>query len=773
MRNQRTHIVSRLVLAGLALLVMLLLSAPSALASEGCPNEQLRQESDTNPTTAEPYDLSLPECRAYEMVSPLDKQQHDALLTRAQQYYLPASPAGDAVAWTSEGSFAAPENTQTPLGPENPYIAQRTAIGWSTRSAFPPITTLARLDATNVDPASVVLSPDLVNEAACGVSALRGSSGPRTACALRELEGTWLKTPDYSTLSGTDFNSAPVLVGASSDLSHEIFAVGATEHLLPSDTSSCTGLCGLYEVAGVGTGTAVLSQVNVDNNGLTIGPENPAVIGGESPQSGMASTSYQAVSADGARVFFTATPDGGVATVYARLNAKETVAISSQNPLQCSEACAASEARPAAYQGASKDGSKVFFTTTQPLVNKDTDATTDLYEYDFNRQPAERLIQVSGGGQGDVTPGIGAEVDGVVRVSEDGSRVYFVASGVLTSLPNGLGQTASQGARNLYGYDTESRETSFVATLTTRDSQLWGAVVNHGQATGNELLAQATPDGQYLVFDSYANLITVGPDADNSGAQQVYRYDFRNGELARVSISHDKFGDNGRGSDSVIASAAGRTFRGGALPDVNDINRAVSANGETIVFSTTGKLTELDDNQGTNTSCVVNIVTYAGCNVYEWHDGNVNLVSDGQAKEGARAPVISATGADIFFETPARLVAQDTDELGDIYDARIDGGFPAPTPEPSCSGEACQGAQSSSPTFGTPGSQSFTGGGNQTAPPFKEVLEPETKAKSKPLTKAQRLSKALHACGIDKGKLKRTRCERAARVKYETVKGKR
>ena len=61
---------------------------------------------------------------------------------------------------------------------------------------------------------------------------------------------------------------------------------------------------------------------------------------------------------------------------------------------------------------------------------------------------------------------------------------------------------------------------------------------------------------------------------------------------------------------------------------------------------------------------------------------------------------MSATGSDIFFETRSQLVGQDTDSLGDIYDARVDGGFPAPTPEPSCSGEACQGTQSSAPTSG-------------------------------------------------------------------------
>ena len=39
-------------------------------ASTCCPNEQVRKESDINPETGMPFSLQLPECRAYEMVSP-------------------------------------------------------------------------------------------------------------------------------------------------------------------------------------------------------------------------------------------------------------------------------------------------------------------------------------------------------------------------------------------------------------------------------------------------------------------------------------------------------------------------------------------------------------------------------------------------------------------------------------------------------------------------------------------------------------------------------
>ena len=71
---------------GLFACIALALSVSStpALAS-ACPNEQLRQESrvrpesNLDPTAGQPYSAGLPDCRAYEMVSPLYKQSFDAV----------------------------------------------------------------------------------------------------------------------------------------------------------------------------------------------------------------------------------------------------------------------------------------------------------------------------------------------------------------------------------------------------------------------------------------------------------------------------------------------------------------------------------------------------------------------------------------------------------------------------------------------------------------------------------------------------------------------
>lgn len=208
MRNPRLHIPSRLTITGLALLAMLLLPAPSALASEGCPNEQVRAESKVDPATGQPYSLSLPECRAYEMVTPLEKQQHDALTTfNPTQVF--ASALGSAIEFVSQGDYAQAESYEArTIAPQNPYVARRTSAGWVTTFAAPPPTVLEEPEGTR----ALSLSPDFRDEVDCGTSMLtRGSgAGPGFRCATRETSAGWLTTPDFEVLNGGNFGDTLV-----------------------------------------------------------------------------------------------------------------------------------------------------------------------------------------------------------------------------------------------------------------------------------------------------------------------------------------------------------------------------------------------------------------------------------------------------------------------------------------------------------------------------------------------------------------------------------
>jgi len=105
-------------------------------------------------------------------------------------------------------------------------------------------------------------------------------------------------------------------------------------------------------------------------------------------------------------------------------------------------------------------------------------------------------------------------------------------------------------------------------------------------------------------------------------------------------------------------------------------------------------------------------------------------------------------------------VPQDTDTQYSWYDAREEGGFPAPALEAGCSGEACQGAPGVPPGLPSLGGSAVTAGGGNLPPP-----PPATKAKAKPLTRAQKLAKALAVCRRLK-RAKRHACEVKAKRAY-------
>jgi hypothetical protein len=144
--------------------------------------------------------------------------------------------------------------------------------------------------------------------------------------------------------------------------------------------------------------------------------------------------------------------------------------------------------------------------------------------------------------------------------------------------------------------------------------------------------------------------------------------------------------------------------------------------------------------------------------------GCVGLISSGGSGQESVFLDASETGVDVFFMTTAKLVPQDTDTQYDIYDARIDGGFPALMSPLVCTSTGCQGIPESRPgIFGAPASATFNGVGNLTAP-APAIVKPKPKAKV--LTRAQKLAAALKACKKDMREKKRVNCEKRARREY-------
>jgi hypothetical protein len=334
----------------------------------------------------------------------------------------------------------------------------------------------------------------------------------------------------------------------------------------------------------------------------------------------------------------------------------------------------------------------------------------------------------------------------VVAISPDGSRVYFVARGALSTGPNAEGRTPTPGADNLYVEETSSGFSPVFITELCSGPETSGRVsdsrcpasLSPGNRGDEGLWETSAPsqiagDGRFLLFASYGRLL---PN-DTDSAQDIYLYEAATGTLRRVSQGEngaDANGNNDQFNASINADAAVGSSLSSAQAGLFD--RSIDEAGDRVIFTSAEPLST-NVPQGNTTE-----------NVYEWHreagrgEGTVALVGFGTAQSGEpEAAVISPSGNDIFFETYQGLVPQDTDGANDIYDARLGGGFPpAPAPRQPCSSDACQGPLSTPPPLLVPGSTSQPAGDN-IAPTPAATVKPKPKKKRKPKKKPQKHSR--------------------------------
>jgi hypothetical protein len=755
-----------------------------AAAGEACPNAAFRGGPSAH----------LPECRAYEMVSP-------SYQNGGEVGTLAIAADGSAMLMGGFVGFGNAQSDEGLIG--GIYRMTRTGAGWAAQSITPPATQY--IDSLPTFASSLDLGTTLwlargVHEAGNVVNLY----AEQPDGAFVEV-GPGLPPSAPSGFSPVleEFLSGLFVVGLSDDASHVLLSLSSSywPGEEPLEGSA------LYEY--IGTGNSAPIPVGVDDSGHLISRCGTRL--GEDESGWISSGEAQhPVSASGKTIFFTAEPcEGGpsVPELFARIDNGEpdahTVAISEPTK----EDCAACDTETgvlaeAHFQGASTDGSKVFFTTTQPLLGGDS--SQNLYEYDFDAPAGQRIVRVTGGDTTVSSP-VASMTGEPVAISGDGSHVYFVANGVLTTNANSQGAKAVQEAENLYVFESGAGgegKTAFVTDLCSgpgvsggvtdsqcpvefggehakivtedADQYLWRQAT---RARG----ANVTPDGRYLVMMSYGDL-TPG---DTSTTQQVFEYDAQTEQLVRVSIGQNGFNDNGnitsRSGNAEIKSPQQQPAGARGFPTSYSSTLSVSADGSDVFFQSTNGLTpqaidlhSLGESAEGFDSGERFLQQYTE-NIYEYHsvegniaDGNVYLISDGEDLASGEGNVegtgflgTDESGQDVFFASFDKLTPEDTSEDNRVFDARVEGGFPALPASPECSGDACQGPLATSPTLLSPGSE-FQAGGN---PPL-AASAPAVKAK--PLTRAQKLTKALVACR-KQPKGKRAACDKQARKKYGPV----
>lgn len=722
--------------------------------------------------------FALPEGRMYEMVTPPYKAGYDVYGGAIEA----VAPDGESAAFLSEGSF----DGQPTAKAFNAYLSRRGVLGWSTAPLEPP-STLVPSEAEQM--AVRDMSPTLdsvLAEGALGPNAgYTGSDSPEIVFLLHatstpDVPEDWQVGGSLELLSKKYFT--PNYETASPDFCHVVFTTTAgSEWLVSQAVGTFTNL---YDLATAGcSGEQRLSLVGLNNSGKPIDPSCEEVLGGLA--NGAQGSTYNAVADGGREVFFTTSVEpheghghcgrtetpvaSNPAQVFVRLDATRTVEVS--RPLgQCvgqqggapgEVPCKGASSRPpAVFWGASEDGSLVFFTTTAKLVSSDGDEGEDLYvarigcaEVEPGCDVAHRQV-ISLSRVSDAVSGEASEVQGVVKMASDGSRVYFVARGVLGEAPGAEGALPVRGADNLYVSDTATGSVTFIGDLCSgpegsgsvkdarcpvdleagkerSDGRLWTAESQYAQVAG-----PAGDPARFLLFGTFARLIAHGAEADVDDARDIYRYDTLMGALDRVSLgegAHDANGncDDGPGGSSCDAKLTPVHLNTESLrAQDGDETRAISDGGSRIVFESAEPLSSSASN--------------GLANVYEWEEapvgggGGVSMVSTGSSPEPEEDAVMSATGADIFFVTSQGLLAQDTDGQADVYDARLDGGFaPEPPREEPCVGDTCRGALTNPAPLLVPGSVPQAAGGNFVAPrPAKAKAKARSK-RSKTVRKAK------------------------------------
>ncbi len=757
--------------------------------------------------------VALPDGRAYELVTP--PQKNGALIDVALGGGSAWSPLvaedGRSLIVPSIQCFAGAQScTGARERDGEAYEFARTPAGWATNPLAPPLAffetnTLWAANAQSHDTLFSAPSPPAGQDDFYS----RNNQGQLTDIGpLGEgREGTG---------GGGTFRKLNLIV-ATSDFSHVLYE---GNKLWPIEA-------GLYEYTGVGnTAPRPVGVTGTANSTSLISACANTLLGGGT-QSGGLTQSYGPLSADGRTAYFTAGPcANGTGTnaskrvfakeLYARVQGEQeqagetgahTILISAPTATGCESAeCKENNssepakeeerARDSIFAGASNDGSRVLFTSTQQLTDNANEGQgtsglrcheallggCNLYESICAEPcgaPAEEpaakereLVDVSEA-EGAKNASGGPRVQGVMAISPDGTHVYFIAQGVLSEQPNSQQQKAQDGANNLYAFEHDEAHPNghltFITTLPPADEQAFSGASEWSQGIG---LANVTPDGRFLVFLSHGALTPDDTRPQAGAPAQVYRYDAQTATLIRISIGEHGYNDNGNAgtTDAGIASAGEHGWGLGVGPGRAD--PTMSHDGQYVFFESPVALAPgaLDD-------VITNLDNqnhphYAE-NVYEYHDGNVSLISDGKDTAGAvgvATPAVEllgtdATGANVFFSTFDQLTPQDTDTQRDYYDARIctteEPCLTYPSPALPCSEEGCHPAAASPSLLQTPATESATGAGNFIPPP-----PAKAKPRSAAQIRAEKLRAALRLCRRKHDRHKRVVCEKQARRRY-------
>ena len=667
-----------------------------------CPNDHVRQQ-----TTAS----YLPDCRAYELVSPAaagaallrptdwaaEKEEESDPYAIRQPFVQNRGFASSPARFSYWGAISAIKGSNSPVGPADMYMATRTNQGWV--SAVPG---WQGNDAYETGRKICSESQALcIDHSTAEFAGYQNDGSPLLANAAGKYIG---RLP--TNLSIVDAEHPTQYVGGqtmSGDFNHYVFSTMEFKQGFFGSTRPAP----IFAPGGLSTGLGSAYDNDLGTRTVTIisklpgGKDIPLEAPKEIEEKGF---DFPGISPDGSHILMQtpAVKGSSLVHLFMRVNQMITYPVSRGAGVK--------------FVGMTRDGGKVFFLTSAQLVAADTDTSVDLYMWQEHGQggPDELTILSQGNGNGNTdscepSGGWTSECDVKALeperahpnknkavsmpgqddlIAEEAGDVYFLSPELLDPTHPGV-----ENEENLYVVHQGS-----VQLVSTLDS---GTEIDRDQIA---------PDGRHAAF-----LTASSMTANNTaGFRQVYTYDVENRILRCASCD----------PDGSPPTADARASEGG---------RFMANDGRTF-FSSKDELAPRDRNG--------NIT-----DVYEYVDGRPQLITSGlsgtdftggsevlslflkPAYTGLEA--VSRDGTDVYFSTFETLVKGDLNgEFVKFYDARSGGGFlEAPELPPCAAADECHGADSSAPVAPVVASGTELGSrGNVVKAPVKK---PKHEAKKK------------------------------------------
>jgi hypothetical protein len=644
-----------------------------------CPNAQARQETRSN---------GLPDCRAYELVTPSFAQGAVIMPEGGPNTGLATNPGR--LAYTAAyGVF--PKETGDPTNLiEDLYVSTRTDTGWRQKYiglpanqamdvGGPPEACLENISQGSTrTQRGTQASPSMdrvidYNRGFPGGHGLLGnySNAPyvwdtTSGNLLERWPSNLTQVPN-----GEKFTGIPQ---ASADFSHFVFSSNLvfapggepTNHQI----ESCPGIGqpadSIYD-DDLATGQVALASRKANGD----------------PFQGHV---YD-ISGDGSHILMAEEPEATKVIngpLYLRVDAGRTLEIA--------------PGRKVSYVGSTADGATIYLTSAEQLTTDDHDSSVDLFVWhesdpgsltrvsfgsggeagnSDNCAPAEGWIEKCGVGIIDfkkyagvtefaLEAGQGGNGTSDNSLAARSGDIYFESPEQLA------GAKGEPGQVNLYLY----REGTVRYVTTMRPKPLCTIL---GEATGCSsgpvARMQVTPDGAHMAMITSSHL--TGYDSEEHG--EMYLFDPGSGRVTCASCPSDGQKPTGE----VLASQNGLFL--------TDDGRAFFSSKDPLVPADTD---EIED-------------------VYEYTEGKPQLISaglgttiEGNAGIVGRGVVpglvsVSANGTDVYFGTLDNLVTQDHNGSQiKIYDARTGGGFPAERAAQVCAAaDECHGPGSAQPAL--------------------------------------------------------------------------